>query len=119
MTRDDIKYIKDLTNTNTDIITNLFNNAINKIVIEDDGIKGFALIKKLGALNELSAWHLNPEHSLLLKAITRKINGPIAAAEQESNEGRIKILESAGFKKQSIIDGVFNDARAVMLTKTN
>jgi len=117
MNKDDVKFIKDLTDAGIDTIINAYNNSTNKMVIEDDGIKGFAIIRPLGDINELSVWHVQPEHSLLLKAIVRK-TGALAAAEREENETRIRILECAGFRKQSIVKGVFSDSRAVML-RTN
>jgi len=114
ITRNDISELKKLYKLKTDLRFTLENSKAN-LIVEEEGIKGFVIIKDIGGVNELSYWHLNPEHKLILKGLIKKLGGKCATLEPENNKQRIELLKSIGFKQQSRIEGVYPNEKAVML----
>lgn len=92
-------------------------NSTNNIIVMNEGIEGFAMIRKLTDINELIHWHLKPEHSIILKSLAKSTKGPVLTMEKESNTQRIKILEQNGFKKINESEGIFKDEKAIILKR--
>ena len=97
-------------------LRNAYDKAVIAKAVDDNGLQGFIMIRKLGIINELSYWHLKPEHSLLLKGLARKLR-PVGAHEPPINKERLKILESAGFKSIGLINGLLKNSEAVILRR--
>jgi len=117
MRKDDLEAIQGLTNTPLSLLENTLINSRANVLIEEDEIQGFVMIREIGGINELSQWQLKPGQSLILKAVMKKLKGPVAAHEPARNKERIKLLESAGFEKINECEGVFHKEKAIIFRR--
>ncbi|MBD3312716.1 hypothetical protein GF352_04660 [archaeon] len=111
----DLTVISALSGVSRNVLETVLKNALTTIVVEDNGVKGFVIVRRLAGINELTHWHLRPEHSLILKSIIRRAGEPLAVIEKEGDEERIGMLEDYGFKKICKKEGIFPDSKAVIL----
>lgn len=102
--------------TSLEQLETMYDNSFMVKAIEDVGLEGFIMIRKLGFMNELTHWHLNPEHSLILKGLTKQIKN-IGTYEHPSAKERIKILEENGFKKIAEAEGLLKNSKAIILRR--
>lgn len=115
--KEDLPVISKLTGVNLRVLESSLNHASTTILVEDEGVKGFIMVRRLANINELTHWHLEPEHSLILKSIIRRVGEPLAALEKEGCEERIKVLEANGFKKIGTNKGIFPNNKALIFRK--
>lgn len=91
--------------------------ASDSLVVENDGIKGFVLVQRLGDLHEVTHWFLPSGFELLFKSLQRKVKGSLAVSERLKSRERIDFLKNAGFRVVNSHEGVYRDDKAVMLVK--
>lgn len=111
----DLPAISELSGASQGVLKTALKNSSTSTVVEDNGVKGFVIVKQLASINELTHWHLKPEHSLILKSIIRRAGEPLAVIEKEGSEERIRMLKNHGFKKIGKKEGLFPDSKAVIL----
>jgi hypothetical protein len=120
VTKEDLSSIQTLlkNNTSIDLLESSLKESVKSALIDGEkGPEGFIIIRKIGGINELSHWHLEPEHSLVLKATAKGVKGLIATHEPKSEASRIRILKENGFKKLRETNGLFFNEKAVTLIK--
>lgn len=104
-------------NTNKEYLNKSIKNNQESIVLENNGIQAFMIIREIPGLKEITHWHLSKNDSII-KTIKKEIKKkPLAVTENENNKKRLSTLKELGFQKQAMLEGIYNKAKAVLLIK--
>jgi hypothetical protein len=87
--------------------------SIINLVVQEEKIEGFVMIRNIGGFNEITHWQLKPEHGIILKSMRRRLKGTIVTHEKESCKEKIVILEQNGFQRLKTTQGIFPNENAI------